>query len=125
MGDLFRRPAQPCGQLRRVEPGLTHRAVEFELGGGQGGEPRHWGPVRRRRSRNLLIVGDHPEDRFLEHILGLTQRLFQGRAVADVGGGHREATLRLGFEEGGINMRHVTSFAVVPAFAGTTETFVR
>jgi hypothetical protein len=81
MGDLFRRPAQPSGQLRRVEPGLTHRAVEFELGGGQGGEPRHWAPLRRGRSRNVFVVGDHPKDRFLEHVLCLTQRLLEGVAL--------------------------------------------
>src|SRR5271166_4809920 len=32
MGDLLRGPAQLLGQLRRVEPGLAHRAVDFELG---------------------------------------------------------------------------------------------
>jgi hypothetical protein len=68
-------------------------------------------------------MGDHSEDRFIEHVLGLKQRLFPTgavcRAVPNVGEGHREAALRLGFEESGINMRHLTSCLVVLAKAGT------
>src|ERR1700730_17794505 len=71
MSDLLRGPAQPLGQLCLVEPGLAHRAVNFELCGCQSGEPRHGTPLRRRRSWDILMVGDHAEDRFLEHVLGL------------------------------------------------------
>jgi hypothetical protein len=68
-------------------------------------------------------MGDRAEDRFLEHILGMKQGLIPGgavgRAVLDVGEGHRETTLRLGSEEGGVNVRHLTSRLVVLAEAGT------
>jgi hypothetical protein len=68
-------------------------------------------------------MGDHAEDRFLEHVLGLAQRLIPagaaGRAVPNIREGYRETILRLGFEEGGVNVRHLTSHLVVPAKAGT------
>jgi hypothetical protein len=32
VGDLLLGPAQPLSQLRLVEPGLAHRAVQLELG---------------------------------------------------------------------------------------------
>ncbi len=80
MSDLLRGPAQPLGQLRLVEPGLAHRAVEFELCGRQSGKSHHcdarFGGCDGAAG-NILVVGDHAEDRFVEHVLGLTQRLLE------------------------------------------------
>jgi len=88
MSDLLRGPAQALSQLRLIEPGLAHRAVEFELGGCQSGQSHYRTAMCRRRSRDVLAMSDHTEDRFLEHVLRLKQRLVQRvalrRPVSDI-----------------------------------------
>ena len=102
VSDLFGGPAQPLGQLRLVKPGLAHRAVHFELCSRQSGKPHHRTPIRWRRSRDVLVVSDHAEDRFLEHVLGLEQRLFEGvalrRSVSDIREGDNITAVLLGIE---------------------------
>jgi hypothetical protein len=120
---FFGGPTQALSQLRRIEPRLAHRAVDFKLCGRQGGQPHYRPSLRRRRSRNLLVVGDHAEDRLIKHVFGLEQRLVPGsavgRTVSNVGEGHGETAIGLRFKEGGITCDISPPCLVVPAKAGT------
>jgi hypothetical protein len=54
---IFWGPAQSLSQLRRGEPGSAHRAVDFELCGGQSGKPHDRTPFRTAPAELDFVAG--------------------------------------------------------------------
>ena len=66
-------PTEAFRQLFLVQAGGAHRAIGFELGGGQCRQCNRGAPVRRRRQRHVLAMGHHAEHDFLKQVFGLSQ----------------------------------------------------
>jgi len=74
--------SEPLGELALVEPRSAHCAVSLALGHSLGRQRDDQAPLRRRRTRYILVMRHSPEDHFVEQILGPGERLVAVFALA-------------------------------------------
>ena len=74
--------SEPLGELALVEPRSAHCAVSLALGRSLGRQRDDQAPLRRRRTRYILVMRHSPEDHFVEQILSPGERLVAGFALA-------------------------------------------